>query len=68
VRVHGLKSTARTIGAMQLSTKAKEMEDVGHVLTDTPEDADSLAYVDANLQALLDLYDKTVAAIPQLKL
>ena len=68
VRVHGLKSTARTIGAMQLSTKAKEMEDMGHVLTDTPEDADSLAYVDANLQALLDLYDKTVAAIPQLKL
>lgn len=68
VRVHGLKSTARTIGAMKLSEKAKALEDAGRSLQEQPNNAESLAFIQQNLPALLELYKKTVAVIPQLKL
>lgn len=68
VRVHGLKSTARTMGAIQLSEKAKQLEDAGRSLQENPENSESLAFIETNLPAMLDLYEKTIAVIPHLKL
>ncbi|MCR4998456.1 MAG: response regulator [Lachnospiraceae bacterium] len=68
VRVHGLKSTARTIGAMELSNRAKALEDAGKELQEHEDDTKQLAFVEKHLPELLGIYEKTVAASNRLKL
>jgi HPt (histidine-containing phosphotransfer) domain-containing protein len=68
VRVHGLKSTARTVGALKLSELAKELEMAGKKLQEDPQHEETLTFVREKLPELYDLYQRTVAAIAQLKL
>ena len=68
VRVHGLKSTARTVGALKLSELAKELEMAGKKLQENSQDEETLTFVREKLPELYDLYQRTVAAIVQLKL
>ncbi|MBO4681856.1 MAG: response regulator [Clostridiales bacterium] len=55
IRVHALKSTAKTIGADELSAKALEQEQAAK--------AGDIAAIDRGVNPLLDLYSDTVAHI-----
>lgn len=48
IKAHALKSSARFIGARQLSAKAEAMEHAGNIM--------DVLYIDENNQELLDLY------------
>jgi len=48
IKVHALKSSARIVGALDLSEKAKRLEDAGN--------AEDTAYIDANTAPLLKEY------------
>ncbi len=48
IKVHALKSSARIVGALDLSEKAKCLEDAGN--------AEDTAYIDANMASLLEEY------------
>ena len=55
IRVHALKSTAKTIGADGLSVKALEQENAAK--------AEDTGAVESGAKALLDLYEETVNKI-----
>ena len=55
IRVHALKSTAKTIGADELSAKALEQEQAAK--------AGDIAAIDRGVRPLLDLYADTVEHI-----
>ena len=60
VYVHSLKSTSMTIGAAELSELAKKLEDSGRSYT-TENNTDSLNFIKANHEKLLQLHEKVVA-------
>ena len=58
--VHALKSTALSIGGIQLSEAAKSLEMAGHAYCDGPEDekADNLQYIKEHHGEAMELYAK----------
>ena len=61
VRIHGLKSTALTIGAITLSDLCKELEYAGKHYQAGEDSKENLQFIKDNNDRMLDLFDKTVA-------
>lgn len=58
IKVHGLKSSARIIGAGELSAAAKELEEAGR--------AGDIAFIEANNDRLLSMYADLESKLTQL--
>ncbi len=60
--VHSLKSTALTLGAVELSALAKNLEDAGRKVTGE-NDKDAAEFIKANNEKMIQMYDEAVAEI-----
>ncbi len=59
-RIHALKSSSRTIGALRLSALAKKMEDAGN--------DEDMNYIKENIDILMSLYGEIVTSISAIKI